>query len=292
MTKTAQSILATVSYSDIFEYPLTREELWKYYIGNAASYQSFTQELSRLLAQKKLLKQDNYYVLPARKYLTQERNERRIAAQLKLPVARKVARLLGVIPSVWCVGISGALAMHNTPEDDDIDLFIITAPSTLWFTRLLITVTLDLLKWRRRPDDVIVKDKVCLNMFVSADRLELPRRQQDLYGAHELAQLVPLVNKKNTYEQLLARNKWVHKFLPHFKSFQLQQDYLRSSMSLFVWVEAVCYRWQLWYMRLRRTRELVHRQLLQLHPVDARLWVRDEYKLRLSRLKIKSSVAF
>lgn len=286
MTKITQSILATVSYSDVFEYPLTREEIWKYYIGVPASYQLFDRELDRLLTRKKLIAHSNYFVLPNRKHLIGERNERKEVAQQKLPIARKAARLLAVVPSVWFVGISGALAMHNAPYDDDIDLFIITAPGTLWFTRMLITVWLDALKWRRRPDAVVVKDKVCLNMLLSADRLQLPKKQQDLYAAHELAQLVPLVNKKNTYEQLLAHNQWVRNFLPHCKSFQIDRNYLQPPAPLLVWIETVCYRWQLWYMRLRRTRELVNRQLLQFHPVDARLWVKEAYVTRLRQLKI------
>ena len=43
---------------------------------------------------------------------------------------------------------------------------------------------------------------------------------------------------------------------------------------------------QLWYMRKRRTTEVVSDKVLRFHPRDARVWVKQELQHRLDRFNI------
>lgn len=281
-----KAILSTLCYADVFDYPLTERELWRYHIGKPTTLEKFRLSINKLLHQKLIVQKIGYYVLKGRISLFTIRTQRASIAVGKMKVARIAARLLSYIPTVWLVGVSGALAMDNAPAVDDIDLFIVAAPRTLWTTRFLCTLLLDVLKLRRIPEEREVKDKICLNMFLDASRLPLPRKERDLYTAHEVVQLRSLKNKHHTYEQFLAANVWVKTYLPHAVkqsrlTFQLPRLWSARLLSrgerVFKWA-------QLRYMAKRRTREVVREKFLRFHPHDARKWVLTAYKDRVRQI--------
>jgi len=109
------------------------------------------------------------------------------------------------------------LAMENSNENDDIDLLIITSKSRLWLTRFLTVILLELVANRRHPADKEVKDKICLNMFLDEGHLEVPKKEQDLFSAHEVCQLKVLWDKNGIYQKFLKANLWSKKFLPNWK---------------------------------------------------------------------------
>lgn len=283
MAQLQKNILSTLCYADVFSYPLKEQELWQYLIGRETKLSRFRAALAELLQKKQVVTRHGLYVLKNRTENIPLRFTRGKIARFKMERARRVASLLNFIPTVWLVGVSGALAMHNAPREDDIDLFIITAPGTLWTTRLFATLLLDVFKLRRKPHDTKFRNKICLNMFLDALLLKLPKKEQDLYGAHEVAQMKPLVNKYHTSERFLQSNFWVKKFLPHAfatakGSYKTNSAWrgrgLSSLESLFKIV-------QLRYMRQKRTNEMIVDKLLRFHPKDARERVMREYKKRL-----------
>ncbi len=105
--------------------------------------------------------------------------------------------------------------MDNVDRKDDIDLFIITKRNRLWTTRLFATIVVDLLGIRRKPGETDVRNKICLNMFMSEDALSIPKQEQDLFAAHEVLQMKPLWEREGIYKKFLMKNKWVSKFLPN-----------------------------------------------------------------------------
>ena len=285
MRRVQTGILSTLLYADLFDYPLREHELWKYFIGKKITYTSFRSALEQLVKEKQVFIAKDFYTLPNRSQLITQRLKRHKSGIKKIAYAQKVAKLLTSIPSVWGVGISGALAMHNAPYDDDIDLFIITAPRTLWLTRLLSIMLLDILHMRRKPGQRAVKNKLCLNMFMEGSGLQLPKKEQDLYSAHEVVQLKPLINKYKTYERFLYANRWTKEYLPHaIKTPPKPLPMSIPDRGMLDFFELVCERFQRWYMRSRHTTEVIRKDMVRFHPEDARYWVLKKFNDQKKRL--------
>jgi len=126
-------------------------------------------------------------------------------------------RVLRLIPFIKMVAVTGNLAMRNANQEDDIDFLIITQRKRLWLSRFFAVVLLELLGKRRRPEEKEVKDKICLNMFLDEDHLEMSEKQQNLFSAHEILQLKSLYEKDDFYDKFLDQNRWVKKFLANWK---------------------------------------------------------------------------
>ena len=117
-------------------------------------------------------------------------------------------------------------------------------------------------------------------MFADTTRLTIPKQEQDLFSAHEVCQLIPLVSKNNTYEKFLSSNLWVKKYLPNsFTSNSKKQTIKKqATYSLF---EKLAYILQKWYMRNKKTNEKISPSYVRFHPHDARDWVLKDYQNNL-----------
>lgn len=217
-----KAILRTLAYADVFDYPLNKDEIWRWLIAEKRSQKTgdrkkFTRSLKSILDSDKIHFIRGFYCLKDREkiILLRKRKEQYSASKIKL--AGKVAGILRLIPWVKLVGVTGALAMRNADKEDDIDLLIITTPNRLWLTRLLAVFLLELTGKRRRPDEEKVKDKICLNMFLDENHLALPQKERDLFSAHEVYQMEPFWQEERTYQRFLKANSWSQKFLPNWK---------------------------------------------------------------------------
>ncbi len=284
-----EAILHTIIYSDIFDYPLTKDEIGKWLIG--------TNNIEHITKDKieeiKLIKRKNgFYFLKGMDKLVSIRKERKKYSEEKLNKTCKIINRIKLIPSVKLIGITGALAMDNGKKEDDIDLFIITSSGLLWTTRLLVTLLVEMTGMRRHPQEKNVNNKICLNMFMDENNLEIPKKEQDLFSAHEVMQMKPLWDKDKTYQKFLYANKWVKKFLPNaVLSYNKEPALTRrgrqitknNKANIFLdLVEVFCKRFQLWYMRKRRTAEVIKEGVIRFHPQDARTWIMDRYYRKIN----------
>ena len=214
MIKLQKAILKTLSYADVFDYPLTLPELHQFLIGTKASIN----DLEKALTETKEVTQDGqFFFLKKRLKIVQIRQKRFRWSQNKLKIAKQVAKYLKLIPFIKMVAVTGNLAMDNAEQDDDIDLLIITAKKRLWLTRLLTNFLVEIVANRRRPGDQKVKDKICLNMFLDENHLKLPVKEQNLFIAHEVCQLKPLWTKNQLYQKFIQESLWCQNFLPNWK---------------------------------------------------------------------------
>jgi len=210
-----KAVLSTLAYADIFDYPLKKEEIWRFLLSDIR-YQIL--DVSKGLKElPEVSQKNNFYFLKEREHLVLLRKKRERWSRKKLKIAKQVARCLKLIPTIKMVAVTGALAMENSNENDDIDLLIITSKSRLWLTRFLTVILLELVANRRHPADKEVKDKICLNMFLDEGHLEVPKKEQDLFSAHEVCQLKVLWDKNGIYQKFLKANLWSKKFLPNWK---------------------------------------------------------------------------
>lgn len=211
--------LRTLAYADIFDYPLTAPEIWKFLITEQrVDPEKFLREILEMRKEKKQVGiDDQFFCLSGRKKIIALRKKRERWSQKKLTIARRVAQWLKLIPWIKMVAVTGNLAMENSGEDDDIDFLVATAKNRLWLTRLLTVLLVELASHRRRPGDKEAKDKICLNMFLDETHLAVPKKERDLFSAHEVCQLKILWQRGNLYQNFLKRNQWTKDFLANWK---------------------------------------------------------------------------
>ena len=188
----------TYAYGKIFQYQRSLSELYFWKIGSKSiSYKSFLKKLGsrkRLYAPKKI----------KNPYCSQ-----------KVTFAKQNLSQIAMLPFVRLLGITGSVSANNAKKNDDIDIFIITAPHTLWITRPLILLYLEIKGIRRRRGTPLndQKDLICPNLWLDSTNLKINKQDQNLYTAHEVLQAKPLFDKSQTYQHFLKTNIWVKRFL-------------------------------------------------------------------------------
>lgn len=298
MEKNQRSIIQTLSYSDIFDYPLTKSEIYKFLITQKISRSEFDHSFSRIPLSV-VQKIGKYYFLSGREEIVNKRKKRLYPSKQKEKKARRIASLLSRIPTVQMIGLSGSVAMQNAEESDDIDLLIVALPKTLWLTRLITNLLFLLLRNKRTHGAKMVKDKICTNMFLTLNTLTVIPPKQNLYTAHEVVQMQLLTNKNNTYEKFITQNKWVRKYLPHAVRIPKQTAVqIRFSYTLLYSIDYIAYKLQYQYMKGKIKRETVKREVAMFHPRDRKGDIMKEYIKRyqradhlFSKLKSNSNLA-
>lgn len=290
------TILQTLAYADIFDYPLKKQEIWQWLIVESTKRRAhsakFEETLLGLLKKKLIQTNNEFYFLPGRERTVQLRKQRENYSRQKIKKAERTVRILAIIPWVKLIGLTGSLARRNAEKEDDIDLFFIVAQDRLWLTRGLVVFLLSILGVYRRPEKVT--DMICPNMFVSERDLKMS--PSDLYTAYEVCSLVPIFIRGDVYFKFFQANSWAKEFLPNvqkkdiktqrYKKVKRKKGFSTIFLSQFLNIlEKFSRNFQLWYMAKRRTTEVVSRDLIKFHPQDARTRILKEFQGRILKLE-------
>lgn len=116
---------------------------------------------------------------------------------------RRSLRTLSRFPWVRYMGLTGANAFESCRREDDLDLFVVTAPDRLWVTFMTMIAFCRLIGKR---------DLFCINYLVDEHHMHITH--QSYYTAVQLMSMVPLVDRA-TSTRLLEANRWVFEFLPN-----------------------------------------------------------------------------
>jgi hypothetical protein len=199
-----EAILQTVLYADIFDYPLTPAEIHFFLIATPATCEAVVSAVqhSRWL-RARLCVTRGFVTVRGRQAIAGVREARRSSSAALWPAARRWAALIGMLPFVRMVAVTGALAVDNAPAGDDIDYLIVTVPGRVWLTRAMAVGVVRLAR--------LAGVGLCPNYMLASSALSQQRR--NLYAAHDLAQMVPLVGHA-VYADMRAANRWANDFLP------------------------------------------------------------------------------
>lgn len=296
--KSRSDVLRTLAYADVFDYPLTLPEIHRWLISSETSLLIGTKANTSEVAEwipRTVKTHRGYYFLKGRPHLVKLRQARSRFSQEKLQLAHRVGEWLKSIPTIKLVAVTGALAMRNSDPNDDIDLMIVTSPNTLWLTRILVVIFIEILGLRRRPTSRyallrrsklrLLANRFCLNLWLDETSLAVPKPKRNLYTAHEVAQVKPLWSRGRTYQQFLSANRWINHYLPNIKI--KTRPLVASRYPLVAIFNRLAFRLQLWYMRPRLTRETVTLHAAFFHPRNTSRLVMRQYHRRLVKLGIK-----
>ena len=202
-----QSVLLTVLYADLFDYPLTIHELYDRLIDTAPSRAEFCQAVDNLTGIA-LERSPGFVTWTGRRELIGRRRRREERSEGHWRDARRYAAWLRLIPFVRMVAVSGSLALDNNSSDGDIDLFCIVERRRLWLVRIVLVVLSRLT--RLLPN--LFPRYLCPNYLLTLDALEL--EEQNLFTAYESIQAVPIWGQR-VYQRFLRTNAWIKEYLPH-----------------------------------------------------------------------------
>lgn len=212
-------ILATLAYYDLFDFPLTTEEIKKYLV--APRYLKIRENINIETTDAELYSLTNtgvielhkgFYTLPDRDHLIPIRIRRTRIAKKKMQLAQRVARLLSFMPYVQAVFASGSLALENTDYDSDLDLFIITKSGRIWTARFIINSVLDVLGLKRKPKDKIAPNKICPNHLIADNALTITN--QNIFTAKVYSHLVPIyVRSRSLLKNFQHDNQWINSYI-------------------------------------------------------------------------------
>lgn len=201
------AILRTVLYADVFHFPLTTAEIHHFLIqdepADRDSIETWLANSSVL--RQKLTHEGHYIVLRGREDLIALRTERDAASRELWPLALRYGRWLSRLPFVRMVALTGALAMQNATDcHDDLDYLLVTTPRRVWLARAFSIILVRLAR--------LQGVEICPNYVLAENNLTQER--QDIFIAHEVAQMVPLYGQP-LYRRLRDCNPWVRDFLPN-----------------------------------------------------------------------------
>jgi predicted nucleotidyltransferase len=221
-----KAVLKTLAYHSLFNYPLEKKQiknfLIKYSLKNRKEKSDLKTVLASLKKEKKIGEKNGFYFLKGNRKTVKIREKRKKESKNKLKTANNIVSVFNKISFVKGIAVTGALAMENISENDDIDLFVITKKNTLWLTRLLILAILAATGKRPKitKNKKDIKDKICVNLFLEEDCLKLKKDKQNLFIAHEIAQIKVLLNKEYVFNKFFQENNWIEEYLPNALNIQ------------------------------------------------------------------------
>ena len=118
--------------------------------------------------------------------------------------ALKYGCMLGALPFIRMVALTGSLAVMNSAKVSDFDYMLVTTPNRVWTARAF---ALLLNRFTR-----LFGHTLCPNLIVSENALTWSTH--DLYSARELCQMIPITGM-DVYRKLMRANKWTKHFLPN-----------------------------------------------------------------------------
>ena len=207
-----QSVIKTLAYYDIFSYPLTASEVYYNLRENHTTPEEVKSELDNLCENKKIFKNEEFYLLTNDKQFITRRKEGNKIALKKLKTARRMSSFISRFPFIRGILLSGSISKGFMERDSDIDYFIVTHPNRVWFTRLMLMVFKKIFLLNS-------KKSFCINYFVDAETLEI--QEKNIFTATELVTLVPTYGK-DIYNQLYEKNLWTKSYFPNFPKRETQ----------------------------------------------------------------------
>ncbi|MDD5031706.1 MAG: hypothetical protein PHR36_01520 [Patescibacteria group bacterium] len=238
---TVEAIAEAIAFFDLFSYPLTGFEIWKYISVKCGL--SEVMEILEDITKKPPLQggqvekrgqeippapfnergqieeKNGFYFLTGREEVIKERMARYNYTDKKFKRAVLIAKIFKFIPWVKMIAVGNIIGAHNLKRGGDIDLFIITEARRVWLTRFFCVLATKILGLRPKPGEM--QDKICLSFFISEEAMDLESLMipggQDTYFIYWLAGLAPIYDRDDIYNKFIEANIWLKNYLPNWE---------------------------------------------------------------------------
>ncbi|MFA6427867.1 MAG: hypothetical protein WCW16_05545 [Candidatus Magasanikbacteria bacterium] len=213
-----ESVIKTLSYFDLFQYPLTREELYRnlWDTDSADLKLDYTDFVKQVEVYDEIGYKHGFYFLSGNEEHVARRQNRVRIIEEKMQIAKRGIKKLRWIPFVRAVCVCNTVALGTAVEESDVDIFVIARKGRIWFVRFWSTLILKLFRLRTSKGNM--KNKICLSFFVSDSQLNLEflcAFEDDIYLVYWLGHLVPVYDPDNLLHSMYKANTWTKKYVPH-----------------------------------------------------------------------------
>lgn len=212
------SIIQTLAYFDIFGYPLTVAELFRY-LWKPPAHTTLDSVQSEVATMPNIEMHNGLLCLQGRSEIIAKRASAYLESERKYKKRLPFIALLTYLPHVQAIFVVNSLAFQNVHSDSDIDLLIISKPGKIWSTRFFTTIVAKVLRLRPRPN--FTKDTLCLSFYVDRNALQLQSLMSDSQDIHEvywLNTLFPVYDPTNIAKAIHNANTWMQQYLPNAQS--------------------------------------------------------------------------
>lgn len=232
------SIIATLAYYDVLDFPLKAEEIFRYLIKlkkdkpiGDVTILEVKRNLDELLLERMLDINHGFYFLFDKSYLVPLRIKKEKNSVRKWTKTVRATNWLKFLPFVDAVFGSGSLALNNCDELSDLDVLVATKPRRIWLARFFVTGLMAILGVRRKPNQSVAPDKICLNHYITSATLEIPF--ENLYNAQNYINLKPLFVKiPDIRKKFYEKNSWLAGYLENFSTFKNVESFPIIKLSL------------------------------------------------------------
>lgn len=279
------AIKKTLAYRSIFKYPVSKYQLKTYLVTDKEFKNKIVDECIEHLLHRGFIKEKNKkYYLPGINPV--EWHEKKALTKKILGKNEEILKLLGKIPWLYLLAVTGSVAAYNTQNDSDVDVMIVTARNRVWITRFFVTILLKITKKYPRTDGE--KGRICPNLFIDGKELAWSSEKRNIYVAHDIVLMQPIINKENMYLRFLNANKWV---LGYFAQFPINKPEVVGSKNLLSspimnMAEKIFMKLQMKHMKKRQTTEITTEYLIHFNKNDNSQKILTSYSKVLENRKI------
>lgn len=281
------AILSTLAYAGVFHSGICVSDLYPWLLTSRRISVALMQTSLRRLEKSGLIVQEEGVVLFAKDAALLKQNKNRLQeSERKFKMFADQISLFTWMPTIVGVAVTGSVAARNSKTNDDIDVMVITAPGTLWLTRVVV-IGLSFLYGKLRYGSMKHTQNLwCFNVWLDEQALALT--SQTPYIAREVIQSRWVIDRRNIRKQLLQANPWIRQFVANIRiervtPLENQHWWILSSL------EFIAYWVQRAHMHASRTREVVTPHSAFFHPRNTEKEVLIAYEQLQSRIMKKYS---
>lgn len=237
MTYLRNSILATIIYYDILDFPVTLLEVYKYLINPGRLHRlahgvggielaHILEALGGLIKSSLIEQKNGFYFLSGRSHLYDLRIGRQKIADQKWKKFLKLSRWLALVPYLKGMFASGSMALDNTDKNSDFDVLVIARSGRLYTCRLFLWLVTSLLGVRRKRFERTAPNKFCFNHYITDQNLSISH--ESLFNAQTYVNLKPVLISSELLDQFYVHNLWLNNYVYNFK---IQKEFTRRSIT-------------------------------------------------------------
>lgn len=216
------SILKTIQFFDIFDYPLKAEEIQRYLYQRPKALH-IKEVKGTLAGMSEIVTLKEYYLLKGREEIIRTREGREFRSEQYWNKVKFYGLHMRRVPFIKMIAVCNNLSYHNASEKSDIDLLIVTTPGRLWTARILLTLLLQFFGVRRHGDKIA--GRFCLSFFITTERLNfepIELSPVDPYLAYWMTLLAPIEGREIFAELREKNKKWLSE--KYGLEFSLEQE--------------------------------------------------------------------
>jgi len=204
--KLKTSILKVLASFDIFDYPVSKEEIYLF-LDRTIDGDDLRTGLMQLVIEGHIFKFNEFYTLKNDQELLKKRIKENANAQYLLLTAHRISKFLFRFPYIKGIGISGSLSKNVANEQSDIDYFIITKSNRLWIARTIMHI------FKKFTFLTGHQHWYCMNYYVDEDGMQI--EEKNIFTATELVTLLPVCGN-GTMQRFFKVNDWAKVYFPNY----------------------------------------------------------------------------